>query len=124
MCSMRDARYRCKDLSEGVVPMAAKGPDLSDEARRKRPGLQHRVVLVDRESMTVDGGVANVESFDDEEIILETNAGALTVTGHDLHIRQLNLEDGTIEIEGYVETCDYFDESPKKGRGLLGKLLR
>jgi sporulation protein YabP len=123
MCSMRDARYRCKDLSEGVVPMAAKGPDLSDEARRKRPGLQHRVVLVDRESMTVDG-VANVESFDDEEIILETNAGALTVTGHDLHIRQLNLEDGTIEIEGYVETCDYFDESPKKGRGLLGKLLR
>ena len=36
-------RSICKDLSEGVVLMAAKGPDLTDEARRKRSGLQHRV---------------------------------------------------------------------------------
>ncbi|HNU95148.1 MAG TPA: YabP/YqfC family sporulation protein, partial [Bacillota bacterium] len=58
--------------------MAAKGPDVPDEIRRKRPGLQHKLVLVDRESMTVEG-VMNVESFDDEEIVLETNAGVLTV---------------------------------------------
>ena len=81
--------------------MAAKGPDVPEEIRRKRPGLQHKLVLVDRESMTVEG-VMNVESFDDEEIVLETNAGVLTVLGHDLHIRQLSLEEGVIEIDGYV----------------------
>ncbi|MEA4883364.1 MAG: sporulation protein YabP [Clostridia bacterium] len=103
--------------------MAAKGPESSEEIRRKHPGLQHKLVLIDRESMIVDG-VMNVESFDDEEILLETNAGILTVTGHDLHIKQLNLEDGNIEIDGYVESCDYTDENPKKTRGLFARLLR
>jgi len=103
--------------------MAAKGPDVQEEIRRKRPGLQHKLVLVDRESMTVEG-VMNVESFDDEEIVLETNAGVLTVLGHDLHIRQLSLEEGVIEIDGYVESCDYTDENPGRSKGILARLFR
>ncbi|MCR4426471.1 MAG: sporulation protein YabP [Firmicutes bacterium] len=100
-----------------------KGPEISEEVRRKHANPQHRMVLVDREAMTVDG-VLNVESFDDEEIILETNAGVLSVRGHDLHIKQLNLEDGNLEIDGLVESVDYSEDDRKRGRGFLARLLR
>ena len=80
--------------------MAARiAPDPTEEARRKKPGIQHRLVIVDRETISIEG-VLNVESFDDEQIVLETNAGILSLVGQGLHIRNLNLEDGAVEIEG------------------------
>lgn len=98
-------------------------PDAGEEVRRKRPGVQHKLVMVDRENTNVEG-VLNVESFDDEQIVLETNAGILTLVGQDLHIRHLNLEEGVVEIDGYVEACDYEEESHKKARGFFARLLR
>ncbi|MGB4337781.1 MAG: sporulation protein YabP [Bacillota bacterium] len=104
--------------------MAARiAPEPGDETRRKRPGMQHKLVIVDRENMNVEG-ILNVESFDDEQIVLETNAGLLTLFGQGLHIRHLNLEEGVVEIDGYVEACDYEDESRKRAKGLFARLLR
>ncbi len=104
--------------------MAARiAPDPTEEARRKKPGIQHRLVIVDRETISIEG-VLNVESFDDEQIVLETNAGILSLVGQGLHIRNLNLEDGAVEIEGYVEACDYEEESRKRARGFFGRLLK
>jgi len=94
------------------------------DEKKKVPSVQHKLVLVERESMSIDG-VSNVESFDDEEVILETNAGILIVKGKELHIKQLNLDEGNLAVEGYIQAMEYVEEAgAKKAKGLLGRLLR
>ncbi|GGA50957.1 sporulation protein YabP [Paenibacillus physcomitrellae] len=70
-------------------------------------------------------GVNNVESFDNEEFLLQTELGHLTIRGINLHIKNLNLEQGFVSIEGTVNSLSYLNPgSQPKNKGLLGKLLR
>lgn len=89
---------------------------------------QHSVQIHNREHVTIEGVIA-VESFDDEEIVLETEQGVLTLRGEELHIKQLDLESGRFAVDGYVTACVY--SAPKqrstrgpKARGFLERLLR
>lgn len=85
---------------------------------------KHQIVLVQRENLNVDG-VLNVDSFDDREIILETDLGGLIVRGEDLHIKELNLESANMVVAGYIKDLEYVGDSlSKRGKGLLAKLLR
>ncbi|NPV53750.1 MAG: sporulation protein YabP [Firmicutes bacterium] len=98
---------------------------MDDSKKKQQPaGMQHKIMLNEREMVSVDG-VTNVESFDDQEVILETSAGVLLIHGKELHIKHLNLDDGNLEIEGYIHGLEYSDEGPgKKAKGLLGRLLK
>ena len=70
-------------------------------------------------------GVLNVESFDNEEFLLETQCGFLTITGENLHIKNLTLEQGLVAIEGMINTMAYLDSNNQtKTKGLLGKLFK
>lgn len=91
-------------------------------------GGQHSLSITNREQMTVQGVLA-VESFDDEEIIVETELGTLTIRGEELHIKQLDLETGRFAVEGYVMACLYSAPRarggrPARGKGFLERLLR
>lgn len=84
----------------------------------------HQVVLRNRESLAVEG-VVNLESFDDQEVVLETDSGVLLVRGDDLHVKGLNLETGSLVVEGFVKAIEYSGETPaRKGKGLMGRLFR
>ncbi|MBO8127096.1 MAG: sporulation protein YabP [Firmicutes bacterium] len=84
----------------------------------------HQLSLKKREELRLTG-VLNVESFDDQEIIVDTNAGGLIIRGEDLHIGQLNLEAGNLAVHGFVDTLQYTGESMgKRSRGLFGKLFK
>jgi sporulation protein YabP len=54
---------------------------------------EHSLLLLDRRTMEISG-VINVNTFDEEEIILETVMGYLYVQGEELHVSMLNLEQG------------------------------
>ncbi|CAM4307797.1 sporulation protein YabP [Paenibacillus alkaliterrae] len=71
-------------------------------------------------------GVLKVESFDSEEFLLETELGFMTVTGQNLHMKHLSLEQGLVAIEGLVHSLAYLDGSPNasKSKGLFGKLFK
>lgn len=70
-------------------------------------------------------GVLHVDSFDNEEVVIETDAGMLIVRGEQLHIKELNLETGTLQLTGTVDALVYADDGfAKKGKGLLGKLFK
>jgi sporulation protein YabP len=89
---------------------------------------EHSLQIVNREQVTIQGVVA-VESFDDEEILLETEMGTLTLRGEDLHIKQLDLEAGKFAVEGFVSACLYTTPRARggrapKGRGFLERLLK
>ena len=89
---------------------------------------QHTLNMVNRESLTMQG-VQSVESFDDEEIIMETDMGTLTLKGEELHIKQLDLDTGRFAVEGFITACIYSTPRnrggrPTKGRSFLERLLR
>lgn len=82
----------------------------------------HRIVVTNREQATVEG-VIHVDSFDDSEIILETDLGMMAIRGEDLHIKQLSLDEGYLSIEGVVKTVDYLEDGVAGGRGKSKGLL-
>ncbi len=86
----------------------------------------HVVTITNREQVTI-GGVIHVDSFDDQEIVVDTDLGTLNLKGEDLHIKQLNLDEGTLEIEGVINAVTY-SLRPKgrsaKAKGLLERILR
>jgi|LSQX01.1.fsa_nt_gb sporulation protein YabP len=81
----------------------------------------HRIVITNREQVALEG-VIHVDSFDDQEIILETELGMMAIRGDDLHIKQLSLDNGQLSVEGVVRAVDYLEggltgagKSRKKG---------
>jgi sporulation protein YabP len=96
----------------------------ADEKHTFRGG-QHRLVIENREHTEVTG-VIHVDSFDDEEVIMETELGLLAVRGENLHIKHLNLEQGEVSIDGYILEIAYAEEKRSSGRGknLLGRLFK
>lgn len=88
----------------------------------KTPKWRHQFTLTDREEMAVEG-VVSLGSFDEKEIVMETEQGLLTVRGEGLNIKQLNLEKGNIMVEGTVRAVAYEDEARQK-KGLLERLLK
>lgn len=91
---------------------------------KRLSNVRHQLVLAERERLTLDG-VVHVESFDDGEIVLETELGGLVIQGEDLHIKELNLEKGSLIVQGYVQAVEYLGDSlSKKGKGLLARLFR
>ncbi|MGI6673817.1 MAG: sporulation protein YabP [Limnochordia bacterium] len=86
--------------------------------------MRHQLILAERERLTLDG-VVHVESFDDQEIVLETELGGLVVQGDDLHIKELNLEKGSLLVHGFIQSVEYLGDSlSKKGKGFLARLFR
>ncbi|WP_371365677.1 Spore protein YabP [Sporomusa rhizae] len=88
----------------------------------KTPKWRHQLTLVDREELNVDG-VVGLGSYDEKEIVMETEQGLLTIKGECLNIKQLNLEQGNIIIEGTVKGMNYEEESRQK-KGLLERFLK
>lgn len=88
-------------------------------------GARHQEIrMVNRKTLEISG-VNNVDSFDNEEFLLETACGFLAVRGQDLHMKSLSLEQGLVAIEGQVDSLAYLDGSKAgKSKGLLGKLFR
>ncbi|HHT43788.1 MAG TPA: sporulation protein YabP [Firmicutes bacterium] len=98
--------------------------EVRDVEERRLNSVRHQLILAEREKLTLDG-VLHVESFDDGEIVLETELGGLVVQGEDLHIKELNLEKGNLLVQGYIQSVEYLGDSlGKKSRGFLARLFR
>lgn len=96
----------------------------TDEKHNFRGG-QHRLVIENREHTEITG-VIHVDSFDDEEVVMETEVGLLAVRGENLHIKHLNLEQGEVLIDGYVLELAYAEEKRNRARGrnILERLFK
>ena len=64
-----------------------------------------------------------VDSFDESEVIFDTDWGD-DCSGEGLHIKELNLEAGTMHIEGLVQALQYTGDTFSKRQGFLGRLFR
>lgn len=82
----------------------------------------HRLTLEDRQRLTVSG-VEEVESFDESGISMVTGQGTLVVRGSGLHIEQLSVDGGQLQVEGQVDSLTYEDMGGRSG-GFFSRLLR
>jgi sporulation protein YabP len=86
----------------------------------------HQLSVIDRKKIQLTG-VVHVESFDDDEVILETILGGLVIKGQKLHVNQLDIQQGNLNIEGIVTGIQYYDENrgmKGKSKGFLQRLLK
>lgn len=91
----------------------------------ERGAGRHKLTLDKRRSALLTG-VKDVISFDENEILLETDCGLLTVKGKQLHVRRLSLDKEEAELDGFVEQLEYSAETGfrKPGESWLSRLLR
>ncbi len=89
---------------------------------KNKPAMPHNLVLEDRKMLTVSG-VADVDSFDEETVIVFTDLGELTVRGSNLHINRLSVEVGELTVEGNISALIYSQETAKSG-GFFSKVFR
>ena len=82
----------------------------------------HEIVVSDRSRMNVSG-VSGVDCFNEEMVVLNTSAGTLTISGDGLHISNLSLQEGRLQVSGTVRALEYSDHSPARG-GLLRRIFR
>lgn len=97
------------------------------EERTKVMNYRHKINLSDREHLEIEG-VGHVESFDDQQVVLATNLGILEIKGEQLHIKQLDLDQGRLSMEGMIKSLSYQEQGKTKsaklkGKNLLSKLL-
>ena len=67
-------------------------------------------------------GVTEVESFDEQTVILSTDCGEMTLEGEGLHIGTLDIARGVVEVDGKINGLYYSDSAPVR-RGLRAKLF-
>ena len=82
---------------------------------------EHTIRMLERKKATITG-VEDVDCFNEQIVVLRTPLGMLTVTGAQLNISHLNLEEGRVEIDGEFDALEYTG-GRKKG-GLFGRLFR
>ena len=94
---------------------------MANELGKLRPRA-HSVHIDNRMRINVTG-VLDVVSFNEQDVMLVTEAGPLNIVGSSLHMSRLNLEDGQISMEGELLALDYEPPETEK-RGLFGKVFR
>jgi len=85
--------------------------------------INHNIIMENRSKISISG-VEDVDSFDEQNVILFTNAGLLTVKGRDFHINKLNVDSGEVVIEGDVESLVYSENVGRESGGFFAKMFK
>ncbi len=83
----------------------------SEDRNREIP---HNIILEGREKLSISG-VLDVQSFDEEQVLLETVCGMVLVRGQGLHVERLQLEAGELIVEGEIGLIEYDDSVQPRG---------
>ncbi|TLS34981.1 sporulation protein YabP [Pseudalkalibacillus caeni] len=84
----------------------------------------HDIVMRGRKSVEITG-VKQVDSFDNEEFLLETVMGFLAIRGQHLKMKNLNVEQGHVSIEGkIIDMCYLEHQDGEKAKGFFSKLFK
>ena len=84
--------------------------------------LPHGLSLQDRQKLAISG-VSDVVNFDENQVIIMTGLGTLTIRGSGLHVDQLSLESGELRVTGTIDLLEY-DDSGAPGGGFFRRLFQ
>ena len=95
-----------------------------EEIQTPRAEQDHYLKINNRKDLEITG-VKEVDSFDNEEFLLETVMGYLIVRGQNLQLKNLDVSEGLVTIKGKIYELSYVDEHhQEKAKGFFSKLIR
>ena len=96
-----------------------------DKVKDVDNGFNHGLTIAERKNLVVNG-VKKIDSFDNEEFLMETTLGYLVIKGSELEIIKLDTYQGNVSIKGRIDSLMYLDESIKreKDNSILNKLFK
>lgn len=83
--------------------------------------LKHDFTLIGRKELSITG-VKNIDSFDSEEFLVETNLGFLNIKGRDLTLDKMDNENNELLIKGHINSLSYV--SSQKGKEAKGNFFK
>jgi sporulation protein yabP len=83
----------------------------------------HNVILENRKKVSITG-VLDVDSFDEQNVVVLCELGVLIIKGEDLHINRLNVESGDVSVEGEINSLSYTQIGDKKAGGVFRNLFK
>ena len=83
----------------------------------------HNITVENRERITVTE-VADVDSFNEQTVIVALKQGGLLIKGEKLHIQKLDLSEGKVVISGSLQSLAYTEKANKGESGFLKKILK
>jgi len=94
-----------------------------EEKKLPERDLQN-ITLRDRKKLLITG-VHNVDSFNEECIVVDSELGIIVVRGLDMHINKLDVESAALDVEGEIVMIEYLDQTvPQRKSGFLSGLFR
>ena len=84
-----------------------------DKIENTITSFNHTVTINERKNIIISG-IKKIDSFDNEEFLLETTMGYMVIKGADLEIIKLDTYQGNVSIKGKVNSLTYMENSNKK----------
>lgn len=87
-------------------------------------GVNNIINISERKSITITG-IKKIESFDNEEFLLNTNLGVMLLKGQNLEMIKLDTLEGNVSIKGLIISLEYLEGNIKeKETSLFSKLFK
>lgn len=86
--------------------------------------LPHHLILENKRKLSVSQ-VTDVDTFDENRIVLYTEDDILIIEGYDLHLQRLDVSGGELLVEGEIISLQYTGrENAVKGKGFFKRMLK
>lgn len=92
----------------------------------EKTGIRPHSCLMQNRSAVGLTGVREVVSFDESQVVMDTDMGLLTLKGKELHVSRLTVEKGEVDVEGSVDSLTYSSNEAyhKSGQSILSRLFK
>ncbi len=94
-----------------------------DKIKEVSTNLSHSFSVSERKNIIISG-VVKIDSFDNEEFLIETVQGYMNIKGENLEVVKLDTYQGNVTIKGRIDALSYIDENSKKESSVFTKLFR
>jgi len=97
-----------------------------DKVKEMENSFNHGISVAERKNIIVSG-VKKIESFDNEEFLMDTTLGYLVIKGEGLEIIKLDTYQGNVSIKGKVDSFIYTDNNiskKDKDNSIISKLFK
>lgn len=88
----------------------------------ERKPMPHSLFMEEREKLSLSG-VRDVNSFDEETLIVYTDLGEITVKGENIRVSRFSMETGDFAATGMFHSLAYADRLPKHS-GLFARVFK
>ena len=87
--------------------------------------VSHAINITERKNINITG-VKKIDSFDNEQFLLETSLGYMIIKGEDLEMIKLDTYQGNVSIKGKIDGINCLDSnvSKNKDNSFINKLFK